>query len=83
MDTKFYTQGMDYKYTVKPGYLFRVTWKSIDGRYYTDFFVSLNTKRYSTYDVSYVHKCSDIEKSLREYLSHLPLHSVTITIEED
>ena len=57
---------------------YRAKWWDVEGQFHTNFFVNIYDTRFSSYDVSYVTKCTDQEAALRSFLSHIPLNKVEV-----
>ena len=80
METQYYQQVKYFdKWVLKPGYYFRVEWRDIDGKFHTDFFVDKNSTK-AGMQVRYVHVWDDPEQGLRDFLTHVPLHDLKITV---
>lgn len=58
--------------------VYKLKWLDWQGKYHVDFFVHIRNPHWVTYDVSYVHKCTEHENALRRYLSHIPILDVQI-----
>lgn len=59
----------------------KVHWQDVSGKYHTDYYVP-NTPRYveQYHDVPDFYVCTDVEKSVRKALTHLPIHETWIEV---
>lgn len=60
-----------------------VKWTDNNGKYHLDKFMSVEYfDRFFKINTTYVHICKDVQKSVADFISHIPLTKVEISVYE-
>jgi hypothetical protein len=81
MDEEYYT-CVNGRWTLKPEFEYFVEWHTVEDNYRTEVFTSVLSKNNLPNCHVYPSGNIAVEKGLREFLSHIPLHDVMISVHE-